>query len=39
MLAQKAYPLAQIVYSEKSREKFDATNTADQVIGLEIFAS
>ena len=34
----KAYDLAQIVYSEKMREKFDQT-IQDQLTGLEIFAS
>lgn len=38
LLNQQAYALAQIVYSEKIREKFEAT-VADQLIGLEIFAS
>jgi hypothetical protein len=33
-----AYGLAQIVYSEKMREKFEQT-VDDQLVGLEIFAS
>lgn len=38
LIGEKAYALAQIVYSEKMREKFEAT-VADQLTGLEIFAS
>lgn len=34
----QAYGLAQIVYSEKMREKFEQ-NIDDQLVGLEIFAS
>lgn len=38
LLSKKAYALAQIVYAEKMREKFEP-NVGDQLIGLEIFAS
>lgn len=38
LIQLKAYSLAQIVYSEKMREKFDPT-VQDQLTGLEIFAS
>ncbi len=38
LIKQQAYSLAQIVYSEKMREKFDLS-IDDQLIGLEIFAS
>lgn len=38
LIAQQAYALAQIVYSEKMREKFEAS-IGDQLTGLEIFAS
>lgn len=38
LIHQHAYGLAQIVYSEKMREKFDS-NIDDQLIGLQIFAS
>ena len=38
LISQKAYALAQIVYSEKMREKFES-NIDDHLIGLEIFAS
>ena len=38
MINTQAYGLAQIVYSEKMREKFEQT-TEDQLVGLEIFAS
>ncbi len=38
LLIKKAYSLAQIVYSEKMREKFDIT-IEDQLTGLQIFAS
>ena len=38
LIKTKAYGLAQIVYSEKMREKFDS-NIDDQLTGLEIFAS
>jgi len=38
LLAKKAYALAQIVYGEKMREKFEPS-VGDQLIGLEIFGS
>ena len=38
LIKQQAYGLAQIVYSEKMREKFES-NIDDQLTGLEIFAS
>lgn len=38
LINTQAYGLAQIVYSEKMREKFEQT-TDDQLVGLEIFAS
>lgn len=38
LLTKHAYSLAQIVYSEKMREKFDIT-IEDQLTGLQIFAS
>lgn len=38
LLNKHAYSLAQIVYSEKMREKFDIT-IEDQLTGLQIFAS
>jgi hypothetical protein len=38
LINTRAYGLAQIVYSEKMREKFEQT-TDDQLVGLEIFAS
>lgn len=38
LIKTQAYGLAQIVYSEKMREKFDS-NIDDQLTGLEIFAS
>jgi hypothetical protein len=38
LINQQAYGLAQIVYSEKMREKFES-NIDDQLTGLEIFAS
>lgn len=38
LIQQQAYGLAQIVYSEKMREKFEV-NIDDQLTGLQIFAS
>jgi hypothetical protein len=38
LIKSQAYGLAQIVYSEKMREKFES-NIDDQLTGLEIFAS
>ncbi len=38
LIKTQAYGLAQIVYSEKMREKFES-NIEDQLTGLEIFAS
>jgi hypothetical protein len=38
LIQTQAYGLAQIVYSEKMREKFEQT-IDDQLVGLEIFAS
>jgi hypothetical protein len=38
LIQTQAYGLAQVVYSEKMREKFEQT-TDDQLVGLEIFAS
>ncbi len=38
MLSKEAYSVAQIVYSEKMREKFEMT-VDDQLTGLEIFSS
>jgi len=38
LIGLRAYALAQIVYSEKMREKFEPT-VQDQLTGLEIFAS
>lgn len=38
LIEKQAYSLAQIVYSEKMREKFDLT-IEDQLTGLQIFAS
>jgi hypothetical protein len=38
LITTQAYGLAQIVYSEKMREKFEQT-IDDQLVGLEIFAS
>ena len=38
LLSQKSYPLAQVVYGEKLRDKFEKT-VKDQLIGLEIFGA
>jgi len=38
LLMKEAYKLAQVVYGEKRREKFEST-ISDQIIGLEIFSS
>ncbi|CDW78620.1 UNKNOWN [Stylonychia lemnae] len=38
LIERQSYTLAQIVYSEKMREKFDIT-TNDNLIGLQIFAN
>jgi len=38
LLKKQAYSLAQIIYGEKMREKFEVT-VDDQLTGLEIFAS
>jgi uncharacterized protein YeeX (DUF496 family) len=38
LIVKKAYALAEIVYGEKMKEKFEQS-VADQIIGLEIFAS
>ena len=38
LLNKKAYKLAQIIYGEKTREKFEA-DIKDQIIGMQIFSS
>lgn len=38
LLQREAYQLAQIIYGEKKREKFDLT-ISDQLIGFEIFSA
>lgn len=38
LLEKKAYQLAQVIYSEKKREKFDITLN-DQIVGFEIFGA
>lgn len=38
MITMNAHSLAQIVYAEKQREKFDIT-LSDQMTGLEIFSA
>ena len=38
LLQRDGFQLAQIIYSEKKREKFEVT-LADQLIGMEIFSS
>ena len=38
LIQVKAYSLAQVIYAEKMREKFEPT-VDDQLTGLEIFAA
>ena len=38
LLQREAYQLAQIIYGEKKREKFEVT-MSDQIIGFEIFSA
>ena len=38
LLDKKAYQLAQVIYSEKKREKFDVT-LQDHIVGFEIFGA
>ena len=38
LLKKEAYQLAQVIYGEKKREKFEVT-ISDQIIGFEIFSA
>lgn len=38
LISKRAFPLAQIVYSEKLREKFEIT-AGDNIIGMRIFSA
>lgn len=38
MLQKEAYKLAQVIFGEKKRERFEVT-ISDQIIGLEIFSA